>query len=232
MKWLKLVAVSILVLFGAGMATGIGVLAGEQVGLLLGSETGEDLPQLLVGYAVLFLYVFLVIMFFARQRRKELLRELAAPAGYLAVDDPLAAQASRIAQQLERHYALVRTHATSSFVASLAAAVVGFAILLVAIMTSDEGIAPAAAVGATLSEFLAGALFLLHRRADRHLARVADDLSRGNARVLAAQVISQIQDQAVKDEAHAQLVRALIEDAEVDPAAWQAPLPAAVAGNV
>jgi siroheme synthase (precorrin-2 oxidase/ferrochelatase) len=232
MKWLKLVAVSVLVLVGAGVATGIGIVAGEQVGVLLGSGTADDVPQILVAYAVLFLYVFLVIMFFARQRRKALLRELAEPTRQFAVTDALAAQAAAIAQQLERHYALVRTHATSSFVASLAAAVAGFAIFLVAILTSDKGIAPAAAVGAAVSEFLAGAFFLLHRRADQHLRRVADDLSRGNARVLAAQIISQIKDQALKDEAHRQLVSALIEDADMDPAAWEAHAAATAVGSV
>jgi preprotein translocase subunit SecG len=232
MKWLKLFAVSVLVLLGAGIATGIGIVAGEEVGGLLGSRVADDLPQVLVAYAVLFLYVFLVIMISARHRRKVLLRELAEARRDFAVSGALAQEAARTAQQLERHYALVRTHAPSRCVASLAAAVVGFAIVAVAALTSDQGIASAADVGTALSAFLTGGLFLLHRRANRQLVRVADDLRRSHAHLLAAQVISEIQDQALQDEALRQLARALVDDADVDPAAWQGQVGAAAAGTI
>jgi hypothetical protein len=165
----------------------------------------------------------------ARRRRMSLLRELAAQPDRRPNADPLAEQATRIAEQTERHYALVRTHATWSFVASVAAAIMGFTVLLVALLTSDVDVAPVAAAGGILSEFLAASLFWLHHQANRHLAKVADDLRRSNARVLTAQTIAQVKDPGLKKNAQKRLIGALIEDGYLDPS-WEPPA-AAGAGN-
>jgi hypothetical protein len=99
-------------------------------------------------------------------------------------------------QNLADYYLLVKVHTNSSFTAAMAAGIVGFALILGAVMIglanlpNASVIAPIAAASGVITEFIAAVFFYLYNRTVIQLKEYHDSLLRVQNVLLAFKIVS------------------------------------------